>query len=76
MEDVIEVMKLLCYEMMELQRTQQDPDAPVGQNAEIVWQLLQQQADTLVVLLTTQTGQVGCFSDAAGHHASVCNNLL
>lgn len=51
-------MKLLCYEMMELQRTQQDPDAPVGQNSEIVWQLLQQQADTLVVLLTTQTGQV------------------
>jgi hypothetical protein len=58
MDDVIEVMKLLCYEMMELQRTQQDPDAPVGQNSEIVWQLLQQQADTLVVLLTTQTGQV------------------
>jgi hypothetical protein len=69
MEDVIEVMKLLCYEMMELQRTQQDPDAPVGQNSEIVWQLLQQQADTLVVLLTTQTGQV---CNILGLHAGCC----
>ena len=58
MEDVIEVMKLLCYEMMELQRTQQDPSAQAGPNSEVVWHLLQQQADTLVVLLTTQTGQV------------------
>ncbi len=58
MEDVIEVMKLLCYEMMELQRTQQDPSAQVGPNLEVVWNLLQQQADILVVLLTTQTAQV------------------
>jgi hypothetical protein len=58
MEDVIEVMKLLCYEMMELQRTQQEAGEAPGQNTQVVWELLQQQADTLVVLLTTQTGQV------------------
>ena len=58
MEDVIEVMKLLCYEMMELQRTQQEAGEVPGQNTQVVWELLQQQADTLVVLLTTQTGQV------------------
>lgn len=58
MEDVIEVMKLLCYEMMELQRNQQDPSIPLGQSSLIVWSVLQEQSDTLVQLLTTQTGQV------------------
>jgi hypothetical protein len=58
MEDVIEVMKLLCYEMMELQRNYQDTDAPVGRNTQVVWELLQQQADTLAALLTTQLRQV------------------
>jgi hypothetical protein len=67
MEDVIEVMKLLCYEMMELQRTQQDPSAQVGPNSEVVWQLLQQQADILVVLLTAQTGQVRPRPTAGSH---------
>lgn len=67
MEDVIEVMKLLCYEMMELQRTQQDPSAQVGPNSEVVWQLLQQQADILVVLLTAQTGQVRPHPTAGSH---------
>lgn len=62
MEDVIEVMKLLCYEMMEIQRQQQD--SSVGHSVEIVWTLLSQQIDPLVVLLSIQTGQVG----AAAQH--------
>lgn len=56
MEDVIEVMKLLCYEMMEVQRLHQD--GPIPPNTEVIWQLLVQQVDPLVVLLTLQTGQV------------------
>jgi len=62
MEEVIEVMKLLCYEMMDLQRTHQqqqlDRNTVVAPSAQIVWQLLLQQSDTLVTLLTLQTQQV------------------
>jgi hypothetical protein len=77
MDDVIEVMKLLCYEMMELQRNQQDPRTPLGQSSLIVWSVLQEQSDTLVQLLTTQTGQVrGAGPPAASWsppaHSPVC----
>jgi hypothetical protein len=68
MDDVIEVMKLLCYEMMDLQRTQAAADkgggaaaaaaAGTAPNAAVVWQLLHRQADELVVLLTIQTHKV------------------
>lgn len=58
-DDVIEVMKLLCYEMMDLQRNQAAAAAGAAgagsPQADAVWQLLVQQADTLVQLLTMQT---------------------
>lgn len=60
-------MKLLCYEMMDLQRTQQDKHAPIAPSAEIVWQLLQQQSDTLVKLLTSQTQQVRKCAPTISH---------
>jgi hypothetical protein len=59
MDDVIEVMKLLCYEMIDLQRSQA-ADKP---NAALVWGLLHRQADALVQLLTHQTHRV--FNEAS-----------
>lgn len=64
-DDVVEVMKLLCYEMMDLQRNQAATAAgnpSSSPQAEVVWQLLLRQVDPLVVLLTMQTQQVSCSS--------------
>jgi hypothetical protein len=65
-DDVIEVMKLLCYELMDLQRSQAAAAAGAAgaggsAQAQAVWSLLLEQADELVQLLTGQTQQVRCF---------------
>ncbi len=65
-EDAIEVMKLLCYEMMDLARSQAAAAAAAGGEAvppsdtaaAAVWSLLCSQVDALVAALTTQTQQV------------------
>jgi hypothetical protein len=62
-DDVIEVMKLLCYELMDLQRSQAAAAAGAAgaggsPQAQAVWSLLVERADELVQLLTGQTQQV------------------
>jgi hypothetical protein len=63
-DDVIEVMKLLCYELMDLQRSQAAVAAGAAGaggsvQAQAVWGLLLERSDELVQLLTGQTQQVG-----------------
>jgi hypothetical protein len=62
-DDVIEVMKLLCYELMDLQRSQAAVAAGAAgaggsMQAQAVWGLLLERSDELVQLLTGQTQQV------------------
>jgi hypothetical protein len=64
-DDVIEVMKLLCYELMDLQRSQAAVAAGAAGaggsvQAQAVWGLLLERSDELVQLLTGQTQQVRC----------------
>jgi len=71
-DDVVEIMKLMCYEMMDLQRSQAAAAAGSGglnPQAKQVQQLFWGQADALVVVLTFQTQQVG---QALGFLCSLC----
>eukprot|EP00775_Hariotina_reticulata_P007310 gene7310-7523_t len=73
-DDVVEVMKLMCYEMMDLQRSQVAAAAGGGglsPQAEQVQQLLLVQADALVVVLTAQTQQVFTAASASMRSGSL-----
>lgn len=75
-DDVVEVMKLLCYEMMDLQRTQAAAAAgnpSSNPQAEVVRELLRRQVDPLVVLLIMQTHQV--IMCVVGHRLMPCRWL-
>jgi hypothetical protein len=54
MEDAIEVMKLLCYEMMESSQRQ----AAAPGSAAVVLELLVAQADRLVAIMAERTHEV------------------
>ncbi|WIA20535.1 hypothetical protein OEZ85_004930 [Tetradesmus obliquus] len=69
-DDVIEVMKLLCYELMDLQRSHAAVAAGAAgaggsAQAQAVWGLLQERSDELVQLLTAQTQQVFVAASAS-----------